>query len=128
MIGNRILTIDQVLFKGLREFIEQLKSQGIRTVFIVDPGLVIERNNSHYMRGVDQDIYIKWPKNFEPYDKDSINPGDMISWCWPNGKISYPDYMNEKTHDWWFGTIQSFINNATGGSDMAGIWIVKKKI
>jgi hypothetical protein len=54
----------------------------------------MEKNNTYYMTGVEKDIYVKWPGFMTPYDKDAINFGDVISWCWPNGKISYPDYMN----------------------------------
>lgn len=92
--------------------------------------MVIERNNSFYMNGVNRPnggIYIKWPKQFAPYDKDALNKDDMISWCWPNAKISYPDYLNEDTHAWWEESLRDFmsseaVTNGTG-SNVAGIWI-----
>ena len=40
------------------------------------------------MKGVEADIYVKWPKNLAPNDKDALNDDDVISWCWPNWKIS----------------------------------------
>ena len=40
------------------------------------------------MKGVEADIYVKWPENLAPNDKDALNDHDVISWCWPNWKIS----------------------------------------
>lgn len=103
MIGYRILTVDQVNYKGLGTYMKKIRDDGLKLVLIVDPGLVLERNNSFYMTGVENDIYVKWPTNLAPYDRDNINPetNDAISWCWPNAKISYPDYMDDNTHKWW---------------------------
>ena len=113
MIGYRIFTVDQNIYKGLGTYMKKMREDGLRLVLILDPGLVIERNNSAYMTGVENDVYVKWPENLAPYDKDNINPksNDVIrlafnfnikhkidfvhehfkylSWCWPNGKISY---------------------------------------
>ena len=51
---------------------------------------MIETNNTIYMNGLENDIYVKWPENMSPYDKDALDPEqeDVISWCWPNWKIS----------------------------------------
>ena len=82
------------------------------------------------MAGKDKDIYIKWPENLAPYptlpyEAEALNKDDMISWCWPNAKIAYPDYMNEKTHTWWVEQIDIFIKNSKNGkgTDIAGLWI-----
>ena len=69
MIGYRILTIDQENFAGLNEYMKKLRADGLKLVLIVDPGLVIEKNNSIYMSGLEQDIYVKWPDRLAPYDK-----------------------------------------------------------
>jgi hypothetical protein len=76
------------------------------------------------MDGLKKDIYVKWPKYMAPYDKDSFNEDDMISWCWPDWKISYPDYMYEPTQEWWTKSLREFMANETYGCDMDGVWIV----
>jgi alpha-glucosidase (family GH31 glycosyl hydrolase) len=88
----------------------------------------METNNTIYMEGKEADIFVKWPSNMEPYDRDQLNGGDMLSWCWPNAKIAYPDFMNEKSYDWWAKAISDFIaNKANGkGTDIAGLWIDMK--
>lgn len=72
-------------------------------------------------------VYIKWPKYMTPYDKDALNKDDMISWCWPNGKISYPDFMNENTQVWWEQSLREFMSpraiSDSTGTNLAGIWI-----
>ena len=42
----------------------------------------------------------------------------MISWCWPNGKLAFPDYLNEKTHTWWENSVTNFVNDEINGCDM----------
>jgi alpha-glucosidase (family GH31 glycosyl hydrolase) len=88
----------------------------------------METNNSVYVDGKNDDIFVKWPVELEPYDKDQLNPGDMLSWCWPNAKIAYPDFMNEASHTWWGNQVVKFINNKENGngSDIAGLWIDMK--
>lgn len=90
MNGYRIFTVDQEKFKGLGQYAQELRSNGMRVVLIIDPGVVVERTNDPYMRGIAKDVFLKWAKGMEPYDKDAVNPQDLIGWCWPNGKISYP--------------------------------------
>jgi hypothetical protein len=68
----------------------------------------METNNSIYMNGKDQDIYIKWPTNLAPYDKDALNKDDMISWCWPNAKIVFPDYLNTDSHKWYLNFLKKY--------------------
>lgn len=123
MIGYRILTIDKEDFNGTREFQKELRKNGQRFVLIVDPGLVMEPNNTLYVNGLNDDVYVKWPINLAPYDIDSKNNNDMISLCWPKGKLSYPDYLNEKTHTWWKKQVKNFIESEKDGSDMDGLWI-----
>ena len=75
----------------------------------------------------DGGIYTKWPENLAPYDKDALNKDDMISWCWPNGKLSFPDYLYEDTHLWWEESLRDFMAPSSilagNGSNMAGVWI-----
>jgi len=76
MIGYRILTIDQENYAGLNEYFKKLRNDGLKLVLIVDPGLVIETNNSIYMKGIKEDIYVKWPERLAPYDKDALSPDE----------------------------------------------------
>ena len=71
---------------------------------------------------------VKWPEFMTPYDRDALNLGDVVSWCWPNAKISYPDFLNDKTHDWWYESFLEFTTNKVNGTNMAGIWIVIFKL
>jgi alpha-glucosidase (family GH31 glycosyl hydrolase) len=85
----------------------------------------MEKNNTYYMTGVQKGpdgVYVKWPQTLAPYDKDNLNKDDMISWCWPNGKLAYPDFLYEKTHEWYEDVIRDF-TTSPNGTDFNGIWI-----
>lgn len=60
---------------------------------------MILKNNTIYMDGLENDIYVKWPEHMAPYDKDALDPeqNDVISWCWPNWKISN-SYLKKNKH------------------------------
>jgi alpha-glucosidase (family GH31 glycosyl hydrolase) len=82
------------------------------------------------MNGVsrkDGSVFIKWPKYMAPYDKDAIVQDDMLAWCWPNAKLSFPDFLSEETHLWWEESLRDFMSPSSilagNGSNMAGIWI-----
>ncbi len=79
MNGFRILTIDKANYNGLREYQKELTDFGVRLVLIIDPGLVMENNNTIYVDGVKSDIYVKWPKEMTPYDIDSREDDAMVS-------------------------------------------------
>lgn len=78
MIGYRDFTVDQKIFSGLGKFVDEQEKEGIRFVFILDPGMycnenkkylcliilililigiVIETNNTFYMNGIRKDIF-----------------------------------------------------------------------
>lgn len=100
-------TIDRDKFKELPEYFKELQSKGMHVVPIVDPALVIDRgqfNYKPYLDGVTNDVYIKWPKNLSP-DYAETNSDTMIGYCWPDDKVAYPDFMNNRTHKWWIDTI-----------------------
>lgn len=78
MIGYRILTLDKINFNGTRQYQKELASNGVRLVLIIDPGLVMENNNTIYVDGYNNDIYVKWPKYLTPYDIDARGDDAMV--------------------------------------------------
>ncbi len=39
MIGYRDFTVDQKIFSGLGKFVDEQEKEGLRFVFILDPGI-----------------------------------------------------------------------------------------
>ena len=57
MIGYRGFTVDPKIFLGLGKFIEAQEKEGLKFVLILDPGIVMESNNSFYLTGIQKDIF-----------------------------------------------------------------------
>ena len=57
MIGYRDFTVDTKIFPGLSQFIESQEKDGLKFVLILDPGIVMETNNSFYIQGKQKDIF-----------------------------------------------------------------------
>ena len=107
--------------------------------------MVAEPGNGPFETGLQNDVFLKWAKNMAPYDRDSRNQQDLLSWCWPNGKISYPgeslacsklasgdsacllfsDFFYNQTQIWWQSEIDKFCNDEENGVYLDGAWIVR---
>lgn len=103
-------TIDRDKFKDLPQYFKDLQAQGMHVVIILDPALVMDRGNLNYkpyLTGVEQDIYIKWPKNMSP-DFNETMSDIMLGYCWPDDKVAYPDFMNQRSEKWWIDLILEY--------------------
>ena len=71
-------------FKEIPEYFRELRDKGMHNVIILDPALIIDRGNltyKPYLSGVQNDIFIKWPKFMSP-DYDEIKSDAMLGYCW----------------------------------------------
>ncbi|CAF3691355.1 unnamed protein product [Adineta steineri] len=109
MDAAKVFTIDPIRYKGMKEYFEDLQSEGVRTIIILDPGMVDDQN--YYVptiEGIEEDVFIKW-------DNGSIMRGAV----WP-GPVFFPDYFTERTQNWWKRWITNFRStNLT----FDGLWI-----
>lgn len=82
-------TYDKVNFNGLPAYVDELKSKGIRFIPIVDPALVTnEPNYMPYVRGMKQDVWIKWPHDLNPQASETVNR-NMLGYVWPEGLLKF---------------------------------------
>lgn len=123
MDGYKIFTVGKDRFPGLGAWAKSLREDGIKFVLIIDPGVVAEPGNGPFETGLQSNVFLKWSKNMAPYDRDSRNQQDLLSWCWPNGKISYPDFFYNQTQVWWQSEIDKFCNDEENGVYLDGAWI-----
>ncbi|CAF0715427.1 unnamed protein product [Brachionus calyciflorus] len=117
--NNMDFTISPDKFKDIPQFFQELKSKGMHVVPIVDPALVIDKSYKPYADGFRDDVYIKWPKNLSP-DFSDTNSDIMIGYCWPNEKVAYPDFMNNRTEKWW---IDAFYEYRKVNFSFDALWI-----
>jgi alpha-glucosidase (family GH31 glycosyl hydrolase) len=116
-------TIDEKKFGDLPNYFRELQSKGMRTVIILDPALVIDRGGPYpykpYVDGIASDVYIKWPTGQSP-DYAEMKNDIMIGYCWPNDKVAYPDFLNNRTWNWW---IQQIIDYRKVNITFDALWI-----
>jgi alpha-glucosidase (family GH31 glycosyl hydrolase) len=53
-------------------------------------------------------------------DYSDTNSDVMLGYCWPNDKVAYPDFMNERTKIWWMDQI---VNYRKVNISFDGLWI-----
>ncbi|XP_026269884.2 sucrase-isomaltase, intestinal isoform X2 [Urocitellus parryii] len=113
MEDKKDFTYDQVAFKGLPEFVEDLHNHGQKYVIILDPAISIEKRADGtpyetYERGNAQKVWVN--------KSDGITP--IIGEVWP-GLSVYPDFTNPNCINWWANECSDF--HQTVKYD--GIWI-----
>lgn len=113
-------TVDTENFDGLPEYFKELQSEGIRTIIILDPALITNVTGYiPYIRGVEKDIFIKWPNASLSPDYNEFNRTDMLGYVWPQGKVVFPDFLNNETRAYWRDLIVSHHKNLS----FDGLWI-----
>lgn len=83
-------TISEERFSGFKEFVEDLKTDGLYLVPIIDAGVKVEKGYHIYEEGIAGDHFCK-DEEGKPYE----------GVVWP-GKVHFPDFMKEETQ-LWFG-------------------------
>lgn len=106
MVGYRVFTWDTDKFKHPKQFLNDLKSKGVRVIPILDPGVKQDDNYDIYQEGLKKGYFAKNPDG-------SV----YINRVWP-GKSAFPDFGNPDVRTWW-GQHCKFLLD-TGA---AGIWI-----
>jgi maltase-glucoamylase len=100
-------TISQQRFKDLPNYFRELQSKGMHIVPIIDPALVYNPTYKPYTDGLASDVYIKWPRGLSP-DYNETFTDNMIGYCWPSEKVVYPDFLNQRSENFWINQIVDF--------------------
>lgn len=97
----RDFTYDQVNFKGLGDFVNDLHAKGMHYVPIIDAGIAKRAGEGYsaYDDGVSKDVFIK-------NQDGSIFTGQV----WPDD-AAFPDFMNPDTVEWWGTQLSNFYND-----------------
>jgi len=81
MDKQKDFTVDQVNYRGLKEYFQELHQQGLRTIIILDPGIANSDSYQPLIDGKENDVFIKWD------DGQNIIKGV----CWP-GEVLFPGF------------------------------------
>jgi len=104
-------TFDPVKFpmNKMKQFTDMLRQNGQHYIVIVDPGIKTEKGYPAYDLLIDQKLYIA--------TADGKTPLQNI--VWP-GYTVFPDFTNDKTHDYWRQQIHKFFDL---GVEIDALWI-----
>ncbi|KAF6385497.1 sucrase-isomaltase [Rhinolophus ferrumequinum] len=113
MEDKKDFTYDNVAFKGLPEFVEDLHDHGQKYVIILDPGIAISNRANGatyetYTRGNAQHVWVN----------ESDGTTALIGEVWP-GLTVYPDFTNPNCIDWWANECSIFHREVK----YDGLWI-----
>jgi alpha-glucosidase len=105
MDGYRNFTWNPSTFPDPARMINELRTQGIQLVTIIDPGTKIDEHYPVYQQGLEHDYFCRYPN------------GDLfIGNVWP-GACVFPDYSQNRVRAWWGDLYQSLLEQG-----VAGIW------
>ena len=91
MEGYKDFTVSDERFPNFKEFVEEMREQGIRLVPIIDAGVKIEDGYDVYEEGVENNYFCK-----------REDGSDFVAGVWP-GRTHFPDFLNKDAREW-FGS------------------------
>lgn len=81
-------TVDETAFPNFKEFVAEMRCEGIRLVPIIDAAVKIEDGYDVYVEGIHDNHFCK-----------TAEGGDFVAGVWP-GKTHLPDFLNSNTRKW----------------------------
>lgn len=106
MDGFRCFTWNKETFPQPKEMVAKLKSEGFKTVAIIDPGIKVDMDYQVCREGFENDYFCTYADG--PLYRGKVWPGD----CY------FPDFTNPEVREWWQGLFQDLISEV----GLAGIW------
>ncbi|NXY63653.1 MGA protein, partial [Callaeas wilsoni] len=121
-------------FQGLPALVDRIRRDGIRFVLILDPAISAnETNYPAFDRGVEQDVFIKWPNSDDiiyakvkiPIISPKNHPNNPVMILY-RAYAAVPDFFRNSTVDWWAREIAEVYENPRNSSlsiKFDGLWI-----
>ncbi len=103
MDAYKIFTWHPVRFSNPQKLLSDLKSMGVHTTVIVDPGIKVEKGYEAYEDGLKKDMFIKYP------DGDVYTAQVWPGWC------HFPDFTNPAAREWWGNKFSGLVETGVEG-------------
>lgn len=88
MEAYKDFTISEERFPDFEQFVQEMRTQGIRLVPIIDAGVKIEKGYNVYEQGVQNNYFCK-----------RADGTDFVAGVWP-GRTHFPDFMQPEARSW----------------------------
>ena len=110
MNDYRDFTYNEIDFKGLPGFVQDLHAKNMRFVPIIDAGIAQRENGDYeaYTSGKEQDVFINAYTDSDEYFTGEVWPVDAV----------YPSFFRKNTTTWWKDQIETF----HGLIEFDGLW------
>ncbi|MBO4678574.1 MAG: alpha-glucosidase, partial [Lachnospiraceae bacterium] len=105
MLDFKDFTVNPERFPDFKNFVDEMKEEGIHLIPIIDAGVKIEKGYDVYEEGVENGFFCK--------KEDGTN---LVAAVWP-GKVHFPDFLNEEAAKW-FGDKYKVLTDA----GIEGFW------
>lgn len=96
-------TVDEEKFPDFKNFVAEMKDEGIHLVPIIDAGVKIEKGYPVYEEGVSGNYFCK-----------EENGENFVAAVWP-GKVHFPDVLNSKAREWFGGKYRLLMEQGIDG-------------
>ena len=96
-------TVDKKSFPNFKEFVAEMKEEGIHLVPIIDAAVKIEDGYDVYVEGVRDNHFCK-----------TADGRDFTAGVWP-GKTHFPDFLNSKTRKWFGDKYKTLVDDGIEG-------------
>ena len=105
MDAYRVFTWDKTRFPNPKKLVSDLRSDGIRTVLIIDPGIKVDPASEVYADGKRRGMFVKNP------DGTELNRN-----VWPQAS-AFPDFTDARAREWFGSQFKPHIDE-----DISGFW------
>ncbi len=99
----KIFTFDSTKFPSPKNLNNYLHSRGYKSIWMIDPGVKMEKGYFVYEQGTKGDYWVKNKKG-EPF----------VGKVWP-GECCFPDFTKPSAQKWWSGLYKNYMINGIDG-------------
>ena len=103
MQGYRVFTFDSIRFSNPKRLNDNLHSKGFKAVYMIDPGVKVDKDYSIYQSGTKNDVWVRKNNGEEYHGK--VWPGDCV----------FPDFTVPNVRNWWSNLYKDFLSTGIDG-------------
>ncbi|XP_067851464.1 sucrase-isomaltase, intestinal [Heptranchias perlo] len=131
-------TLDVDDFQGLPDLFNEMRSEGMRIIIILDPGISGNETQPYtpFTSALDKDVFIKWRIGSDNVwgkvwpDFPNVTVDESKDWNYQvehyRSYTAFPDFFRNETAEWWHTSIKEYYTNPVNPSKSLkfdGLWI-----